>query len=374
MERVFMNRGLLFVTGLLLLQGSIGAWGGTYRAQIDQEASKASSLPTNFPYSNEQGWYVEENYLLWRPSLEDLDFASKFSLSLNGSNPFIIDVPVSIKKFNYGWDSGVRMGVGRFLPNHDQWDISAYMTFFYSDVDGKGKVASLGTFSAAAGLSFLFPDFDPSLGLADHVSASWRLNYFVWDLMLGRAFQVTPKVALHPYFGLRAALIDQDYRAKTSLNFKLSSSVSLTGNGRISLDNDFWGVGPRLGTHFNYTFKGHWSFLGNLAASLLYGHLKVVENDRAFLRASTATLGLSATSSSHAKDSKNVIRTNLEGSLGIGWEHWFRNNTVRFAPAIYYEGGVWFNMNNFFEPETSFTEQHGSLGYMGLTFNFQVDF
>ncbi len=49
--------------------------------------------------------------------------------------------------------------------------------------------------------------------VADHALASWRLNFNTLDLSLGRNYFVGRFLSLHPYLGIRAVWIDQNYKS-----------------------------------------------------------------------------------------------------------------------------------------------------------------
>lgn len=371
-----MNNRLPLLTSAALLFSTMYGWGSQRIREQTPVAPPSNAF--HFPYSDEQGWFLDESYLLWRPVLEDLDIATiyPFSFSFDASEfDLSLVVPQKIKKFNFNWDSGVRMGIGRFLPNHDNWDISAYMTYFYGSASGKAKQPTIISFDSVNDIfeiSLMFGAYDGLLEYATTTSAKWRLNYFVWDLMLGRAFEITPRIYFHPYIGLRASLIDQEFIARNTLAFNFQDALVVVGKDRIKYDNDLWTVGPRIGANFNFEFARDWSLLGNLAAALMYGHQKIRGKNNAVLEVPTTNQRVAI--SLVNKDKTDDVFTNLEASVGLGWEHWYRNNTVRIAPAIFFEGVIWMNINNYFEPDTTFTQYHGSLGFTGLTFNFQVDF
>jgi hypothetical protein len=189
-------------------------------------------------------------------------------------------------------------------------------------------------------------------------------------LGLGRLFAMTPRITFHPSFGLRGSWQYQ----KSHL-----SSDLLTGNFDQKIKgsewNDFWGVGPRFGTHFSYSFESHFSFLANFAAALLAGRQKLRINDTL---TSTTTGSPSSITKNKSRDSLSIIRANIEGMVGLGWERWLRNQSVRIAPSVAFEGSLWFAMNQLYSSLSNInnrgTRRNGNLGLMGITFDLQVDF
>ncbi|MGH2611527.1 MAG: Lpg1974 family pore-forming outer membrane protein [Rhabdochlamydiaceae bacterium] len=359
-----MKKWTLLLSPILLMNTALDGWGGRFNNLTATPESGNSSLEMHFPFNSDQGWFVEQSYLLMKPTLGDIEYGNM--VSGNGSTTDK-DFTIKVKSPEFEWSSGVRLGIGRYLPNHDKWDISFYTTYLYGDTEDHAS-GNLSQFKALA------TAYDPFVTiLSETTKTVWRLNYFVWDLMLGRQFLMTPEIIFHPYIGLRGTVIYTDFKSSNfgDLTATLQgTTVTVLGKAKVTTKEDFWGIGPRIGTSFDYKFSGNWSFLSNLAASLLYGHYHVKENNKTTLPVTGASTPLTTTS----LDNNNAIRVNLEGALGLGWETWFRNNTVRLAPNLQFEGSLWFKMNDFFEPAIAFSQDHGNLGLMGLTFNLQVDF
>ncbi len=349
-----MKKWLLLISPLFLLHTSVEAWGGRYNHP--PVTTDSASLDTHFPLNEEQGWFTEESYLLLKPTLGDLEYGDMISFGEGDHS-----TKIKVKSPSFEWNSGVRLGIGRYLPNHDKWDVSLYSTYFY----GQAEDTVHGNLDHLKGLATSYNPF--VVILSEKTEATWRLNYFVWDLMLGRQFAMTPQIVFHPYIGLRGALM---YTTFTSKNFgdMFIASHLVAGNSKVKMHENFWGIGARIGSNLDYKFTGNWSFLGNLAGSLLYGRYHVREKSVTHITPPTPTL------TSKTRDHDNAIRVNLEGAVGLGWETWFQNNTIRVAPNLQFEGSLWFDMNDFIMPSNIFSQDHGNLGLMGLTFNLQVDF
>jgi hypothetical protein len=359
-----MNKWILLLSPALLISASVDAWGGRSYGQTANATNSNSTMDTNFPFNADQGWFVEESYLLMRPSLGDLEIGD---MTTQKGVLHDADYHINVKTFDFDWNSGVRLGLGRYLPNHDKWDVSFYTTYFYGDSEEHEH----GNLDQGKGLATSYNPF--ATILSEKTKAEWRMNYFVLDLMLGRQFAMTPQIIFHPYIGLRGALIYTDFQSRNFGDLIIRSGSVLTptaGRLKVKMEEDFWGIGARAGTNFNYKFTGNWSFLGNFAGALLYGHYHVREKSKSIRTVN----GVQTLSSSKSRDNDDAIRVNLDGAIGIGWEKWMKNNTVRIAPNLQFESTLWFDMNDFFKPTTTFSQDHGTLGLMGFSFNLQVDF
>jgi hypothetical protein len=351
----------------LLTQVSLYSW-----SMGKEHPAAAPASPQNFPFSQNQQWFMEESYLLWKPYMENMWYGNKDTFKQIDANH--VSDRIKIKNPEFDWSSGVRVTIGRYLPNHDLWDIGFTTTYYYTDTNDKVRADTLD--NVGFNPSFFTSHAEPT----DKGRFNWRLNYWTLDLLIGRLFNMTSNIVFHPYFGVRGSLQYQHARERTSLLQNAPNGFTLT-NQKSSIDNDFWGVGPRVGTSFIYYFKNHFSFLANISAALLVGGQKLKNNS--FFNQLVDNTGIFTETDIDTKsdDSLNVIRSNVEASLGIGWERWLSNNTVRIAPSINFEGSLWFAMNQLYninpqiDSGTNIEQRrHGNLGLMGLSFNLQVDF
>jgi len=368
----------LSYVGLLSASASLFGWGHNNIA----EPNLSIQTPIGFPLNADQGWFVKESYLIMRPNEEDLDYADHVSVDRTDSE---LNMHLKPKKPDFEWFSGVRMGLGRYLPNHDAWDVTFFTTYFYANEEdhsspNRNKGATL--------TPLWIPHFT---GNTTKGSVDWRLNYFTWDLSFGREFGLMKTLIAHPYIGLRAALINRIYNVKYADHLfipagfgTINNSIDRTITDRFKADNDYWGIGPRLGADFTFTFKNGWAFLGNFSGTILFGASDVEEK----IYSKTVLNTVPTLQTFKTFDDRYTVRANLEGSFGIGWEAWVRNHTVRIAPSVLFEATTWFDANQLFEVREGFlagnnpllisnfgaARRQGDLTLMGFSVNLQVDF
>ena len=364
---------LSYAAGLCIFQSPILGW-GNYANYASNETPE-SAAPIGFPFNADQEWFVKESYLIMKPYEEDVDYASK--LHVDGTLGGPLSIRMKPEKPEFEWYSGVRLGLGKYLPNHDAWDMTFYATYFYAqETDHSSPDRSQG--------GLLTPLWIPTFtGAATNSSVVWRLNYFTWDLSAGREFNLIDTIMAHPYIGLRAAVINKHYAAKYFDHFNPSPNLDRKIDHRFSSSNDYWGIGPRLGSDFWLRFTSGWAFVGSLSGAVFYGQFDVKEK---FIE-HTINIGSESNIRTRARDSRYCVRANLEGSLGLGWEAWVRNHTVRVAPSILFETSVWYDTNDLFTlaratttnstilaPPTEHNRHQGDLTLMGFSFNLQIDF
>jgi hypothetical protein len=324
------------------------SWGRSMEETFDKNHSH---LKPDFTVNEKQEWFIENSYLLMKPTLENLDFGMLVKDRAPGSGSSG-KLEIHTKKPDFHWNSGVRLIFGRYLPHHDHWDISISSVYVY----GGATRTIHANIEHNLGLT-------PTYGVASNavteaqskLRGRWDLNYFTWDLGLGREIGLKRTITIHPFISLRTLLTYQDY--------DLKSSLENTSHMHIKAENSYWALGPRLGTHFGFYMKHSFSLLGQIAGAIVYGpyenHIHETSSSRDPLS---------------AKDHDTWSRGNLEASLGLGWETWFRNQSVRLYPQILLEGNLFWNMNRNFDPKAQFSYAHGALTVMGVSFNLQIDF
>jgi len=362
---------------------------GTVWGDAAFKETEVKPTNVNFPYDNAQ-WFTQETLLIWKPFVEDLDYGVK-STTVKGDNPNVA-VRFKPEKQNFDWQSGVRVGIGRYLSGHDSWDVTATGTYFYAD----SKDSSSPNFDKGAKLTPLWTPIGQQ-GPLDHGSSAWSLNFYTVDFSIGREFTMIPTISVHPFIGIRSAFIFQKNKADYSGIFTALTNLSSQDlNVNFKSHSDFWGVGPRLGTDFTLKLGKHFAFLGSFAAGLYMGQYENTGKVNAsIIRTSNGALGsTNQVERFKIKDPGYTIRSNIEGSLGLGWEwNYTKNNRdVRIAPSILFEASEWFGFNQYPRLQSApltvaqllplklnsqldeYDRLLGDLGFVGVSINLQVDF
>ncbi len=360
-----MSRSVItHIATALALSSSLPLWSwGPARSAPARSANAPTDSPSraasSFPYNEEQGWYTKETYLLWHPQEDDVDWADRASVHLSDTGT---QGNIRLKKPDFDWYSGIRLSIGRYLPKHDYWDVSLTTTYFYANTESSASF-NVSTTSLQPTSAPIYAD-----GL-NKGKGTWRLNFFTFDLGLGREVAMTSKITAHPFMDLRTVLMYETDGAR----FASVSNGSYANAIKFKGFNDYWGIGPCVGSDFTFYLNESWSILGSLAGSVLMGGSKVQQT-------------INGADNFKIFHHEYAIRGNLEGSLGIGWERWVRQNSVRIAPSFVFEAGQWYDMNQWIvlktpigpstNPPTFFEtdRRHGDLTLWGFNFNIQVDF
>lgn len=351
---------------------ALGAWG--QRAQTD---SMSSAPDVRFPLSPEQSWAAEESLLVWKAYEDDTDYAVHRRVqTLTDSTR---SGKQTIKHPEFDWSAGVRLKLTRYLPSNDPWDVNFVGTYYYADAKDHVKV-HFDPFSSTS-QNVLFSAWNSGLsGSAAKAKASTKMNFFTFDLTVGRYYSLTRRVDIHPFIGVRTALNYQDYRARYLSTVSFSPGFDFF-TAKFKGEVDFWGVGPRVGTDVTLVMGRHWSLMGTFGASLFGGRYGVREKFHGMIT------GIPSFLNEKIKDRDTVLRSNIDLSLGLSWEKWVRNGTVRIAPSFVFEVSEWFSMkrwinsmanrrslSDFSNPVLRTDRKYSDLGLMGFNINLKVDF
>ena len=318
--------------------------------------------------------FVDLDGLFWNVTENGLVIAQT---GVPGPGPQTEDVPPTsynfkgkIERIEPDWDLGFRLGLGyHFL--YDEWDIQANWTRYHT-TDHKHIEGTAGDF-----LLNLWGHTDVvSSDVSSSIKVNWELQYDTLDFELSRAFGVGRCFCLRPYFGIRAALIDQDLRIKNDavlLNPRPDDSLST----ELLTKSDFTGAGFRFGLDGRFDFFYDMSLFAIGSYSLLYGKF-----DADFQELSSGTgEGETVTDLliADANDRFSMGLSSLQLSLGLQWNRGFCCDRYRFGLHLAWEQNLWFQlnqMNHFLHrlSEGHLYQENGNLSFQGLIFGARFDF
>lgn len=223
----------------------------------------------------QEGVFVD--FLWWKAEAEGLELGKEIFIERDGLNSttgnyanVFEDSKERSLKFDY--DPGFRVGIWFSFPRKN-WDVMCDWTQFH-------------TTASACGFSRLDPNVPPgnsylaffpywetlAQNFPDNTHAKWKLDINLVDISFGRDYGVSTCFFLRPYFGLRFAQVNQQYKvcseAHQSGDF---NSASYIYSSRAKAKSDFAGIGPRLGCDAELELCWGFSLFGKAAGSLIYG-------------------------------------------------------------------------------------------------------
>jgi hypothetical protein len=315
----------------------------------------AFSFPMDMNLACPRDFYFYGDFLALQPREEGLEYAIE---NTNGSGGFPLrggDVKgFGTPHHSWSWDFGFRIGVGFYL-NHDQWEFDLSWFWYNNNQE---------TSSATVANTFLIPlwfNLDPQAG-NQQASARWGLTMNILDISLGKPYHISRYVVFHPFFGVRAAWIDQTYVARYGGDWQSESGVKFIGK------NDFWGVGPRIGVNTKWYLGADFELLANISTSFLIGDFDVTQNTQ------HSALGI------QVDPDIDLTEPNLDIQLGVSWGTYFNNKQNHFALQVMGEFQQWWDQlqfRKFYSNTLTFpsdTVSRGDLTIQGVSVRFLFNF
>ncbi|HSW73035.1 MAG TPA: Lpg1974 family pore-forming outer membrane protein [Chlamydiales bacterium] len=349
------------------------------------------------------GFFVTADFLWWRADENDLPYAfvqnqtGPFSFTIadagfnNSVTTFTETIPTFgyVANINYRWRPGFRVGIGWNTP-HDGWDTSLEWTWYRnSSIDSVhqdmvlGTVAGTGTLATGVvkqGVTPPSPIPEQVTPIwSDSARAHWTLLFNMIDWELGRAFYVSEGLSLRPFASVRGGWINRKFIVEQGNPNLGGTDFSVAFEpSTFFAKNNYWGVGPRFGLNTDWRFCGGWMLYGNMAASILYGHVfrnfETVNDFASFVGASRSRPLLA----SNITNKKHVWRAvpNTQVAFGFGWGDCVNCNSMFFSIRLGWEASFFWNMQNFVLATgnlAGLSAAH-SLSLVGATLSAKLDF
>ena len=331
----------------------------------------AFNYPMDLGIACPRDFYVYGEGLAFQAKQDGMEFALRDSSTgapLNNGEVLGFDSDHT----DWDYNPGARFGVGTYL-NHDAWNAEFSWTWV--------NVTNYRSVSATSSGSLIDPMWLMGINSAGtgsgvntvNANAVWTASYNVLDAKLGKPYNVSRYFVFNPFFGVRAAWIDQhfsvDYGMIVSETTTVGAPATQVANPINHGDQDFWGFGGRAGFNTDYIIGKGWCLFGNLSASMIFGKFDVTHR---------------VDPTSGGADGGNLERNsyqnipNLEMALGIGWNAYFDDNKYRISAKAAYEFIEWFGLNNFRKfysgnPSYINTPVRGNFTMNGFSLRLQLD-
>ncbi len=327
--------------------------------------------------------------LYWRADQDGMEYAVENTVdSLN-----FIDQSNNLIKAEYKtpkskWEGGARVALS-YSSAIDGWDIGLTWTYFDGQASSLNQTQQtdntvlLPLWSAFQGFQET-GDFQGNT--ATEIKADWDVDFYLLDLELGRSYWTSRYLSMRPFIALRYVDIQQDFSI-THSGGSWSDDMQDPLNDLVDLDNDFKGVGPRIGFDLNWNFGCGWSLYSELAASIIYGRFSVDHDEDVRQAVSPFSKGAVLENSYRFHASRAIVDLGLgvqyatliaDSAYGItvqlGWEQhlFFHQNQMWRVNRI----GKGDSQASFRENsgENDFTQRRGTLSTHGWTLTFKFDF
>ncbi len=291
--------------------------------------------------------------LFWRSNIGSMSYGTTSNSTTSISDG-------RVKDLDFDWEFGFRLGLGYKLP-HDKWDLFVNYTYVYGNAKGHAGGAN----------GILFPVWATNFGLtpknpffANSAQAKWHINLNMADLELGRTCRVGKWLTIRPFIGLRGLVIDQEYNVEYQ-----GGTVAPLDADKVHMDNDFWGVGIRVGGNTLWGLGKGISIYGDGSVSLLSGNFDIHEHEK--LENANLTL-------MHLQTDLESLVVAADLALGLQWDYMFTKDRYHLGVKLGWEFDLFFDQNRLFNflgnSPGAFQSIRDDLSFQGLTFGLRFDF
>ncbi|HEY4254834.1 MAG TPA: Lpg1974 family pore-forming outer membrane protein [Chlamydiales bacterium] len=247
------------------------------------------------------------------------------------------------KTFSFDWRFAFRVAGGYQFKCPD-WTLWAEYLRFTTEQSKKISPPAGGSLSS----NFVF-DTNPLTSRLE-----MEINYNTLDLNLGRPYLLRNNFSLHPFVGVRGAVIHQhDEITETFVSSTLFHHET----------NRFYGAGLRAGSQARWLLGSGWSLFGSLAGSIVYGTFDNRFTQNQSIKLQSDTSGLSP---------------NLTSDAGLSWEKALASARTRISLSLGYEFDYWWRQNqtihNFTDATVASMRWSEDLGLHGVKLNCGFDF
>ncbi|MGD2168920.1 MAG: Lpg1974 family pore-forming outer membrane protein [Chlamydiota bacterium] len=325
-----------------------------------------SARPCQFNNCAKPLLYTDLDLLYWQAKEEGLEYA--ISNTANNNN---LDASVISPEFE--WRFAFRFALGFHLP-YDDWDLGIQVTHFDAKSKNDNSSFNLNPPLVSSGQGLIPVWTHPGAFSGDLINvrwqiadSKWKLNYNIIDTKLGRNFCVSSALSINPYFGIKNAIIHQNF----SLHYKFANGAAIGPAATdVALKSFSYGVGPLLGLDTKWHASCMWSFFTKFSFSLLHTHFtsERVEND------------LSTNNNDRAELNEKywTYKPEVEGAIGINCDI-CSGKMQHIGISVAYEAQYWFKQNQmirFIDANIDGKTRNtlGDLLLHGLSVNFRFDF
>lgn len=303
-------------------------------------------VPQHYDMSCDCGWFVSVDFLYFYGRETNLPYAARSvgveTVSTGSTLAFGTN---SLSYVDGSWDPGVRVGLG-WKSECDGWDLSFFWTYYKNNSKNStsGTLKALGD-SYAVGDVVLASPWIQGSGFTGYASMSgkWDFKFNSFDLEFGRRYWLSKCFDLRPYFGLRGAWGETDFRVSGS---GVDTLFGSTTSSYVDFENNNWGAGFIGGLQPVWHFSDCFSLYSNFDMSLIWGRRKVKTSSNS--TRTTADGVVDSTLPFRSNSDNYGMQSALDMGLGFRYENCYCDNQYRFALDLGWEHHIWLNYNERF--------------------------
>lgn len=296
---------------------------------------------------------VGVDFIYWRPCVDDLEYATVDTFTTVAP----IAQSTTINSVSPKWVPGFRVYLGVPGLCYD-FDLTASYTWIYS---GTTNTTASDTGIGALRLNPWLGAFNPtslaSIPTFGAGRAHYSLHYNEWDVLFSYRISCNPCHSFVPHFGIAGIVTDSTFSGAYFLG---SSSVDAT-DGLFRDTADYWGVGLRVGSDYEYKFSRCLTAFARAQGTILAGEAKNSSFSALPNNITAFPAGISNTITINVVDNHKSchIVPGYHLALGVQYDDKMCDMDVFFR--IGYEFLNWWNMPN----QRTFIHNQSSMGNSG---------
>ena len=320
-----------------------------------------------------RGVYILADILYWHAKVGGTEYA------YSDQDP-IASLPIKgrTKSIDFGWDWGLRFGLG-YNFDYDSWDVSGQYTWFDSsgsDSSRAGQSSVLVPIRGSSRITILPGQSLPPFLFCSSAKSHYNFDFQAIDLELGRAFFQSQWFSVRPFWGLKAAWIDQQqttrYTGGSSFHDAqgVPTALGLEGSTVHIKDHcDYGGFGPRVGFDSKWHLGSGFSIFGNVAGALLYGFFDVNHKEK-WSNSELTRIKIHA--------NRNAFSPTLQMQMGLRYDTYMHKDQQHLGLGLGFETQYWWRQNQMLKVDDAFVMKYEryseDINMYGLTLDIKWDF
>ena len=287
--------------------------------------------PCQCPPANCGGCGVEigAEFLYTKFCFDDFDYA----YILTGQSEALFEQSdIEYKKLCLDYEPGVRAWLG--FGNKG----CIGMTLGYTYLSAKENDYLEGSVDSEIGSTFLHPYLVAQTDGFDLIAVEWENFYHEGQVVFGSEISCGQCHQFKPYIGVAGIYLEQKFDLDLSnLNAELAGDEA-----GVEWESQYWGVGLRFGSEYNYKFDQCFGFFGKFNASLLVGENKAENNQYLVSLAEEAAV----TELNFIEKDKCHFVPGCSVGVGFSMTPDICGSGSSFSLRVGYEFQAWYNIPN----------------------------
>lgn len=263
-------------------------------------------------HKQQKVFHIDPELLFWTVQSGGLCYAALPNHCASPSQTF---TPTGrYERTKYDWTPGFRVTMGFFHAPH-YWNACAQYTFFSSYGSNHCKK------------QFLIPTWPSLSSNVQKAKSSVRLQENLVNVIVSRVFFPNPHLRLKILGGLTGGAFENRWH----ITYKDPINTN-----KIKTKWTMWGLGPRIGVHFDWYWFCHIYFTGKATFGGILGGYHNRSNQK----------NCCPSTSSHICYRDYRFSPNIQYFLGYSWQYCFQDKRIELV--IGYEFNDWVNMQEIY--------------------------